>query len=84
MVIIRDTDGYIVSRSKNLRGIREYLRRHAVERVDIWPHDSGTAQIGVTWANGASVITDFQSFAVCKQWCASRRRFPAAVIHIKG
>lgn len=84
MVIIRDTDGCIVSRSKNLRGILDYSRRHIVERVDIWPHVSGTAQLGVTWINGASVITDFQSFTVCRQWCTSRRRFPAAVIHSKA
>ena len=84
MITIRDRDFRIVSSSRNLRGIIDYSRRHIVERVDIWPHASGTAQLGITWTNGASVITDFQSSTVCEQWCASRRRFPAAVIHSKA
>ena len=84
MITIRDSDFCIVSTSRNLRGIIDYSRTHTVKRVDIWPHASGTAQLGITWSNDSSAITDFQSFTVCKQWCASRRRFPAAVIHSKA
>lgn len=83
-VIIRDADGHVVSRSRNLRGILEYSRRVPVERIDIWRNPDETAQLGITWTNGSSTITDFASFNVCKQWCASRRNFSGAPIHIKG
>jgi hypothetical protein len=81
-VVIRDRDFKPVNVSRNLRGIISSSGRNAVERVDVWPSKSGDgAQLGVTWTNGSSVITDFASFKVCKAWCAARRSFPAATIH---
>ena len=80
-VVIRDVDFKPVRASRNLRGIMEYTRKHAVQRVDIWPGKDGGAQLGIAWLDGASCITDFASAHVCKQWCAARRAFPAATIH---
>lgn len=77
-VVIRDASLRIVSRSRNLQGILSRNRIHAVDRVDVWEGEAGDAQLGVTWADGSSCITDFTSFTVCVQWCASRRAFPAA------
>lgn len=80
-VVIRDADFKIVSRSRNLRGILDYSRKHLVERVDIWQGAAGGAQLGIVWLSGASVITDFACFEVCKSWCAARRNFPEPCIH---
>jgi hypothetical protein len=82
MVTIRDNSFNIVQRSKNLRGILERTRRIAVDRVDVWPDKAGdTAQLGVTWVDGSSCVTDFASFKLCKQWCRARRAFPHAKVH---
>lgn len=80
-VVIRDIDFQVASRSRNLRGILEYSRRHPVERVDIWEARGGAAQLGIAWSNGSTCVTDFASFEVCKRWCAARRNFPPARIH---
>lgn len=80
-IIIRDASFRIVSRSRNLRGILSRNRQHAVDRVDVWEGKTGGAQLGVTWADGSSCITDFASFTVCVQWCAARRAFPAATVN---
>jgi hypothetical protein len=83
-VLIRDADFRVVRTSRNLRGIIGYSRTHAVERVDIYPssHDC-SAQLGIAWADGATCITDFASFEICKNWCAARRAFPKATIHTR-
>ena len=80
-VVIRDAEFYVVSTTKNLRGIIEYSRRHRVERVDIWPGKDGGAQLGITWSDDASTITDFVDSTVCREWCAKRRNFPPAKEH---
>jgi hypothetical protein len=68
MIIIYDHDLKAVSRSRNLRGILRYPS--PVERVDLWG-----AQLGVTWTDGASVITTFADPAVLRDWVRARRIF---------
>jgi hypothetical protein len=82
-VTIRDRDMRIVSTSRNLRGILGFSRTHVVERIDIWPGAAGGAQLGITWMDGASCITDFASFTLCKDWVSRRRVFFGAqvVVH---
>jgi hypothetical protein len=81
-VIIRDADFKPVRTSRNLRGILIHSNLHAVDRVDIWPKRD-SAQLGVTWVDGSSCITDFADPRVCKDWVASRRAFKGVrvVIH---
>lgn len=71
MVIIRDKDMKVVSRSNNLRGILDYSRRNTVERVDIWPNPNG-AQFGIAWTDGSSCIDDFADAKVCAQFFRHR------------
>lgn len=73
MIVIYDRDLKPVSRSRNLRGILSYPSQ--VERVDIWG-----AQLGVTWTDGASTITDFADPAVLREWVRARRIFRGATI----
>lgn len=81
MIIIRDKDMNVVSRSNNLRGILDYSRKNEVERVDIWPNDNG-AQFGISWVNGSSCIDDFASAKLCAQFFRHRLdRFKHVKIH---
>ena len=81
MIKICDKDLRCVSNSKNLLGIIEYTRAHAVERVDIWPRKDGEALVGIAWENGSTTTVDFASFVVAKEFFKSRRRFGHPIIH---
>ena len=76
-VIIRDYEGRVIRRSKNLRGIRDYPCY--VERVDMWG-----AQLGVTWLNGAFTIVNFADANMLRQWVGRRRMFSSAKINDHG
>lgn len=82
MAVIRDRDFRIVSTSRNLRNV--YRHPAVIERIDIWPGKSGTAQVGFAWHDGATCITDYASAEVAREFltrmCA-RRKVPAPIIH---
>lgn len=70
--VIRDKDGKIIQRSRNLRGIREYVGQHLIKRlsIDELPHQEG--KLCILFDDGASFETNFASF-VCltislRQW----------------
>ena len=68
MITIRDSEFNIVSQSKNLRGILRYKCR--VERVDVWHR-----QVGITWTDGASTITDFGDHGIMLDWIKRSKIF---------
>ena len=84
MVKVRDAEGKVVMAGRNLGCILRYMRSplRRATRVDIWENKDGSAQLGVCFADGATTITDFNSFAVCKQWVASRKGMAGADVHI--
>lgn len=77
MIIIRDQEGTVVSRSKNLRGIRDYSRHNEVERIDLYPGP----QMGVAWRNGSTSIMDWADPAVMQQWAKRFSHHVNAPIH---
>ena len=79
MVKIYDKDLRTISTSRNLRGILEYTRKNTIDRVDIWPTESG-AQFGITWLNGSFCISDFADAMVCKAFFAKRKTFNHNII----
>lgn len=77
-VVIRDAAFNVVSKTKNLRGILDYSRTHRVDRIDFWEEGvKGTGQLGITWVNGSSTITDFADAGVMRRWVRGRRVFAA-------
>jgi hypothetical protein len=82
-VVIRDSDCKVVSTSRNLRGVIARLGRIRPERFDIWPASDGTAQLGITWADGSSMITDFASAAICVRFCENRQQGAPINVHKK-
>jgi hypothetical protein len=81
-VIIRDANFKVVSVSKNLRGIITRLGRIEPARFDIWPNArDGGAQLGVTWVDGSSVITDFADAGICRRWVEKRTRGAPVTVH---
>lgn len=75
-VIIRDRDMRVVRASRTTTAIVEHNRESAVERVDLWPAPfGGGGQLGVTWADGSSMICDWPSLEVCLVWCRRQAAF---------
>lgn len=77
MVTIRDTDFRVVATSRNLRGLLTYARKSPVTRVDLYENRPGAtwgAQFGVTFADGASSISDFAQFSILVNWVETRKK----------
>jgi len=73
--VIRDADFRPVKRSSSLRGILDYSRDHAVERVELY---ESALLLGVTWANGASTLVSFADAKVMRRWAEARKCFKGA------
>lgn len=65
-------NGRIVSRSKNLRGMLEYARKHPVRRVETVPLVGGKGTVRVFFLDGAECKAIFESYVVMLQWLQSR------------
>ena len=75
-VRIRNAEGDIIRRSKNLRAIIEHNRKVVVASVHLFPAMIGTGGLlGVTWIDGSDTITDFASYTVMLAWVKARKAF---------
>ncbi len=80
----------IVSRSKNLAGVRRYgPRKHVrIERVHIaartWPHDTAEASLRVKFADGAYFRCRFGSYTVLQGWVRNWRWAWGARLFVDG
>jgi hypothetical protein len=77
---IRDSQGRVVQRSANLRGIVTRAGKVGVERADVFgPNKQGGGTLGVTFLDGSTVLTDFADYKVLTQWVKERRQFRGVV-----
>ena len=73
-VIINDK---VVSASRNLRGMRDYARKHGVDTIGIIKAVD-RAICFVYYANGAQCRTEWASLSVCKDRMARWKYFSSA------
>jgi hypothetical protein len=91
MVEIKDLNGKIVSRSKNLRGILRMAGKQGVQEITITPVKCAykgcvfiggpSARLWILFFGGLEATVDFGSITVCEQWIR-RPVFKGAAIHI--
>lgn len=71
---IRDEDGNVVQRSRNLAGIRRYVGKHLVRFVHIehleGNHIDNGGRLVIKFENGNIFISRFESFTVLLGWVA--------------
>ena len=79
-VIIQDSFGDVLARSKNLRGVLTYARRHPVKRASVYRKGEG-ANVAFHFQGDASCTVAFASFDVAWQWIESRRSWR---LHLTG
>lgn len=79
-------NGFVVKRSKNLRGMRDYARTSSVVKIETrmrngWANDPGGVLL-VTYANGATSESEFASYHIMIDFVRNRRSWLGAeVIH---
>lgn len=66
-------NGGTVSRSKNLRGILTYARKHGMERVGVTEERDGGALVAFLFKNGARCLVMFRSYTVARGFVDARR-----------
>ena len=82
---IRDREGAIISKSRNLRGIREYVGRNLVKVVDATEVGArGEGQLSILFENGDSFQTNFASYAVLLESLSNWRNMYGAPLTIGG
>lgn len=84
MNVIRDRDGNIIQRSRNLRGIREYISHNLIKKLNICEVGSYEGQLSILFDNGASYETNFASFAVLKDCVRRWRNVYGAPLLVNG
>ena len=72
-VTVFNAHGEPVARSRNLRGILTYARRHPVKRASVYAKGEGRAFVVFIFQGDAESRVDFESFTVARQWVAGRR-----------
>jgi hypothetical protein len=84
MIVIRNKNGEIVSRSANLRGLRRHLTSHPAQSVQIAQYNGGSAYMIVEFQNGDYCRSDWASYRVLCQSLANWRNLRGTPLFIKS
>ena len=84
MQVIRDRDGNVIGRSRNLRGIRRYVADHIITTLAIDELPQGEGKLCILFDNGASFETNFASYTVLRDFVRRWRNVYGAPLVING
>ncbi len=85
MPVVRDRDGKVIQKSKNLAGIRAYVRKHAANAIDISEiAPLGGGKLCLLFEDGSSYETNFASFTVLKGFVARWRSLYGTPLTVNG
>lgn len=73
MVVITNTQGQVIQRSRNLRGILEYARRVGLDSACAARTADGKGRLDVTFADAATCQVEFASYTALCGWLQARR-----------
>ncbi len=83
MIYIRNTQGDIIGRSKNLRGIRRHASRYGIELIRIHKRHNGAGFLKVYFC-GCSAIVRFVSFQVLAQFIRQWHNARGVPLNVNG
>jgi hypothetical protein len=72
MIFIRDFDGDVIARSKNLRGINDRCRKVPGAKPWVYFKDDATV-VDVTWPDGSFAVVPFASGILAYKYAATKR-----------
>lgn len=85
-MVIRDAEGHIIQRSRNLAGIRRYVSAHSIKALaldrlsDSAAHPAG--KLCILFSDGSSFETNFASFQVLQNFVRNWRNVYGAPLLI--
>jgi len=72
MIFIRDFDGDMIARSKNLRGINDRCRKMPGAKARVYSKNPSTV-VHVTWPDGSYALAMFASDILALRYAATKR-----------
>jgi hypothetical protein len=82
--IIRDSDGAVIQRSRNLAGIRRYVGTHPIKILAIDETADSSGKLSILFDDGASFETQFASFDVLRNFVRQWRNVHGAPLLVNG
>jgi len=80
MIEVRDSNGNVKKRSKNLRGLIREIGLQTIEFVKVWKDNSNRNRIFVKFDSGDTCQADFASLSVLINWVRTRRNLKGVAI----
>jgi hypothetical protein len=81
---ILSKEGVVVQRSRNLRGIREYVSKHSVKFIGLHRKPDGGGTLYVMFDNQERFKTDFASYEVLKNFVRNWRNVYGVLLMVEG
>lgn len=76
MLVVRDRDGKVINKSRNLAGIRRFVSGHtppSIKTIDVSKIGAREGKLCILFENGCSFETNFASYSVLtgfvRRWC---------------
>lgn len=67
---IRDAEGVVLASGHDPSIVTDRCVRVRLQRVDLWPRDSGPTTVGVTWEDESFALMDWAQAARAREWAA--------------
>lgn len=86
MLEIRDANGKVIQRSRNLRGIREYVGKTSspISCIEINRIGEHEGKLSILFCDGVSFETNFASFNILKDFVRRWRNTYGAPLRVNG
>ena len=87
MQVVRDRDGNVINKSRNLAGIRRYVGGHTpplIKVLDVSEIGDGEGKLCILFENGCSFETNFSSYSVLKGFVRRWRNVYGAPLTVNG
>jgi hypothetical protein len=87
MLVVRDRDGNVISKSRNLAGIRRYVGGHTpplIKVLDVSEIGDGEGKLSILFENGCSFETNFASYSVLQGFVRRWRNVHGAPLTVNG
>ena len=87
MQVVRASDGKVVSKSRNLAGIRKYVGGHTpplIKVLDVSEIGVGEGKLCILFENGCSFETNFATYSVLKGFVREWRNVDRAPVTVNG
>jgi len=84
MNVIRNSQGFIIQRSKNLAGIRRYVSKNIIKILAMDAISNYEGKLCILFTNGCSFETNFASYTVLKNFVRNWRNVYGSKLIING